>query len=205
MNLMKASLLASALALGLGTALSTAAADDSRKLGQVIDDATVTASVKTRLLDDERTQGFDINVTTKNGVVTLEGGADSLAAKAAAGEIAASAKGVVAVDNQLVVAPRGTEARQDANTATASGELREGMSDAGDAMDDGWITSKVKSKLLADDQVEGMAINVDTKGNVVILTGTAPSAEARARAINLARETKGVRGVIASDLLVEPR
>src|SRR5690606_41857200 len=74
MNLMKASLLASALALGLGTALSTAAADDSRKLGQVIDDATVTASVKTRLLDDERTQGLAINVSTQNGAVAVTGG-----------------------------------------------------------------------------------------------------------------------------------
>lgn len=201
MNALKASLLATAIALGFGAA--TAQAEDTpRTAGQAIDDASITASVKAKLLADDRTKGFDVNVDTRNGIVTLKGGADSQAAKLAAGQLAGQAEGVVLVKNELIVATPDTEARQDANTATLSGEVREKMDEAGDGIDDAWITSKVKTQLLADDQVRGTQINVDTKGNVVTLTGTAPSAEARAKAIELAKATRGVRGVVASELRV---
>lgn len=201
MNALKASLLATAIALGFGAA--TAQAEDApRTAGQAIDDATITASVKSKLLADDRTKGFDVNVDTRNGIVTLTGGADTQAAKLAAGQLAGQAEGVVLVKNELIVATPDTEARQDANTATLSGEVREKMDEAGDGIDDAWITSKVKTQLLADDQVKGTQINVDTKGNVVTLTGTAPSAEARAKAIELAKATRGVRGVVAAQLRV---
>lgn len=204
MNAIRASLLASAIVLGLG-ACPAFAGDDKppRTASQAIDDATITASVKAKLLADDRTKGFDVNVDTRNGIVTLTGGADSQAAKLAAGQLAGQAEGVVLVKNELVVATPDTEARQDANTATLSGEVREKMDEAGDGIDDAWITSKVKAQLLADEQVKGTAINVDVKGNVVTLTGTAASAEARARAIELARATRGVRGVQADGLVVE--
>lgn len=201
MNALKASLLATAIALGFGAA--TAQAEDApRTAGQAIDDAAITASVKAKLLADDRTKGFDVNVDTRNGIVTLKGGADTQAAKLAAGQLAGQAEGVVLVKNELTVATPDTEARQDANTATLSGEVREKMDEAGDGIDDAWITTKVKTQLLADDQVKGTQINVDTKGNVVTLTGTAPSAEARAKAIELAKATRGVRGVVASELRV---
>lgn len=202
MNAINASLLATALALGLGTSLPARAAEDGRTVGQAIDDATITASVKTRLLADERTQGFDINVDTRNGIVTLRGGADSQAAKLVAGSLAGEAEGVVLVKNELEVAPPRTEARQDANTATLSGEVREKMDESGDGIDDAWITSKVKAQLLADADVKGTTINVDVKANVVTLTGTAETAASRARAIELARQTRGVRAVVADQLLV---
>lgn len=204
MNAIRASLLASAIVLAM--AAVPARADDNkapRTAAQAIDDATITASVKSKLLADDRTKGFDVNVDTRNGIVTLTGGADSQAAKLAAGHLASQSGGVVLVKNELVVATPGSEVRQDANTATLSGEVREKMDEAGDGIDDAWITSKVKAKLLADEQVKGTAINVDVKGNVVTLTGTAPSAEARAKAIELARGTRGVRGVQAGGLVVK--
>lgn len=201
MNAIKTSLLATSLALALGGA--PALADDHkapRTASQVATDAAITASVKSKLLADDRTKGFDINVDTYNGVVTLEGGADSQAARLAASEVAGHAENVVLIKNNLVVATPGSEKRQDANTATLSGELREGMDEAGDGIDDAWITAKVKSKLLADEEVVGTDINVEVQGNVVTLIGTAPSREARAQAIELARETRGVRSVVATRL-----
>lgn len=219
MNAIKSSLLATTIALSLGasacaqqpndampdgaTAAPASDAAAERSVGQTIDDATITASVKSRLLADERTKGFDINVDTMRGTVKLTGGADSLEAKLAAGKIAGEAEGVILVDNQLVVAGEGTEMRQDANTATASGEVREALDEAGDGVDDAWITSKVKAQLLADTAVKGTQINVDTKANVVTLTGTAESAAARDMAIKLAAGTKGVKNVIADQLLVK--
>ncbi|GAB2499995.1 BON domain-containing protein [Arenimonas alkanexedens] len=206
MNVLKTSLLATTIALALGVsavnAQSTEAAPE-RTVGQTIDDATITASVKSKLLADERTQGFDINVDTMQGTVKLTGGADSVEAKLVAGRIAGEAEGVILVDNQLTVAAEGSERRQDANTATASGEVRESMDEAGDGIDDAWITTKVKTQLLADTSVKGTQINVDTKANVVTLTGTADTAAARDMAIKIAQGTEGVTRVIADDLLVK--
>ena len=217
--ILKTSLLASAIAMGLGLsacghagangedaarteARAEANAEQPRSVGTAIDDASITASVKTQLLEDDRTDGFDVNVDTRRGVVTLEGGADSLAAKLAATEIAAGVTGVVDVDNQLTIADKGSEARQDANTATASGEVRELADETGDAIDDAWITTKVKSKLLADGDVEGFKIDVTTKGNVVYLSGVVEAAWIRDEAIRLAQNTRGVRGVEADGLRV---
>lgn len=220
MNALKTSLLASAIAFGFGTTAAFAedhsGADHADKIkaendmkpartaAQASADAATTASVKTRLLADERTQGFDINVDTHNGVVTLTGGADSMADKMAAAEVVGQVDDVLRVENKLTVAAEGSEARQDANTATASGEVREAADEAGDEVDDAWITSKVKTQLLADDQVHGTDINVDTKGNVVTLTGTAPTLAARTKAVEIAQGTKGVRSVIATSLIVGP-
>lgn len=207
MNVFKSSLLATTIALALGAtavnAQDTAATSD-RTLGQTVDDATITASVKTKLLADERTKGFDINVDTVKGVVTLTGGADSADAKRAAQEVAGTVEGVVLIRNELTVAAAGTEARQDANTATASGEVREAMDEAGDGIDDAWITSKVKSQLLVDDGVKGTNITVETKGNVVTLGGSADTAASRTKAIEIAQATKGVRSVVATGLTVKP-
>jgi osmotically-inducible protein OsmY len=200
MNVFKTSVLVAAIAFGLG--ISATQAKD-RSVGQTIDDASITASVKAKLLADDRTKGFDINVDTVKGVVTLTGGADSQDAKVAAGDIAAGAKGVVSVHDNLTVAAPGTEAREKANTATASGEMREAAEATGEAVDDAWITSKVKAQFLADDQVKGTEIDVDTKDNVVTLKGTVASEAARSKAIEIASGTKGVKTVIADDLVVQ--
>lgn len=220
MNAIKSSLIASAIALSFGVTAANAEhhtgedhadmvkaqndAKPERTASQATTDAAITASVKTRLLADERTKGFDINVDTYNGVVSLTGGADSMADKMAATEVANEADNVVRVDNMLTIAGEDTEARQDANTATASGEVREAMDEAGDDIDDAWITSKVKTQLLADDQVHGTEINVETQGNVVTLIGTAPTLAARTKAIEIAQATKGVRSVVATGLVVGP-
>ena len=206
MNAFKTSLIATTIALALGAATVGAqdtAATTERSVGQTVDDAAITASVKAKLLADERTKGFDINVDTARGVVTLTGGADSQMSKNTAGSLAASATGVVRVNNQLKVATAHSEVRQDANTATASGEVREAMDEAGDGIDDAWITSKVKTQLLADTAVKGTQITVETQGNVVTLGGTADTAAAKAKAIEIAKATTGVVSVNADGLVVK--
>jgi hyperosmotically inducible periplasmic protein len=199
------SILATLIAASMAVALPVSAGDakdDHRTVGETVDDATITASIKTSLLADDRTEGFDINVDTKNGHVTLTGGADSLADKMAAADIAKGATGVLSVNNQITIAADGSEVRQEANTATASGEVRETLEESGDDIDDAWITSKVKTQLLADGTTPGLDINVETKDNVVHLIGHVPTAAARAEAIRIAQTTKGVEKVIADQLLV---
>lgn len=203
----RSKILAASLLLALAGSPTLALANDTHKssdrtAGQVLDDASITAAIKTKLLADERTKGFDINVDTAKGRVTLRGGADSVASKNAANDIASTTDGVIAVDNQLIVAVSGSERRQEANRATASGEVREVAEETGDEIDDGWITSKVKTQLLADDDVSGLAIDVDTDDNVVSLKGSVPNATARNEAIRIARQTKGVVRVKADELVV---
>jgi len=203
-NSIKCTALSLAIALSFAAILpaTVVAEEPNRSAGVVIDDATITASVKSALLADKRTEGFDINVTTKSGHVTLEGGADSISDRLAATDLARNVKGVVSVNNNLIVAAAGSERRQDANKATASGEVREAADEAGDKIDDSWITTKVKSQLLADNDVKGLDITVETKENVVMLTGVVPSTKMRDTAIAIARNTKGVRNVNASKLVV---
>ena len=64
------------------------------------------------------------------------------------------------------------------------------------AVDEGSLTLKIKSKMALDDMVKARLINVDTTGSVVTLTGTVESNRERERAVLLARETAGVTNVV---------
>ena len=69
--------------------------------GQMIDDTTILAQVKAKMIDDERVKARDVNVEVKKGVVTLLGWVDNDEEKRAAEQIARSVNGVVEVDNRL--------------------------------------------------------------------------------------------------------
>jgi len=73
----------------------------TRNAGTVVDDAVITAKVKTALIGDSRTKAHQIDVNTKQGIVQLGGFVDNAAAKAAAGEVAESVGGVKSVRNDL--------------------------------------------------------------------------------------------------------
>ena len=66
---------------------------------------------------------------------------------------------------------------------------------AGTAVEDGAITAKVKTALLADPDVKGLAIDVDTHNVVVTLKGTADKPTNRDRAVAIAKDTGGVKSV----------
>jgi hypothetical protein len=65
----------------------------------------------------------------------------------------------------------------------------------GDAISDGAITAKIKSKMALDDTIKSRDIRVSTSDAVVTLTGRVASAAERDRAVQLARETDGVKSV----------
>lgn len=67
--------------------------------------------------------------------------------------------------------------------------------EAAKALDDAALTAKIKAKMALDDHVKALRIDVDTKEGVVTLTGRVRSADERSRALRLASETVGVRGV----------
>jgi osmotically-inducible protein OsmY len=66
---------------------------------------------------------------------------------------------------------------------------------AEDAVKDGAVTAKIKSKMVLDDLVKARNIHVETDGTVVTLTGVVDSEAERKRAVELAKETEGVTSV----------
>ena len=74
--------------------------------------------------------------------------------------------------------------------------LGDGTGGPSDLVDDAWITSKVKTQLLADAAVAGMEIDVDTKANVVTLHGTVETVAAHEAALRIAKGTDGVKQVV---------
>ena len=90
-----------------------------------------------------------------------------------------------------------TATRQAAKLANrATDEASYAANKLGVKMSDSALTAKIKSKMALDDGVEARAIDVDTSGSVVTLTGVVASANERERAVGLARETAGVTRVV---------
>jgi hyperosmotically inducible protein len=79
----------------------------------------------------------------------------------------------------------------------AAGET---MDKAEDAVSDTWITSKVKSTFLADSNLSGIDIKVETNQGVVTLSGVVASSAERDLAIAKAGEINGVKAVSADAL-----
>jgi osmotically-inducible protein OsmY len=96
---------AAAIALTLVTVTGCAVTRGQQTAGAYIDDSAITASVKTRMLDDARVAGTSITVETLNGTVMLSGFAKSQAEKAAAESIARNVDGVRSVKNEITVRP----------------------------------------------------------------------------------------------------
>jgi hyperosmotically inducible protein len=69
---------------------------------------------------------------------------------------------------------------------------------------DSGVNRSVKSKIAADETTKGSDIAVDTGQKTVTLNGTVASGEQKARADQIAQNTKGVKGVV-DDITVNPR
>jgi len=75
-----------------------------RSAGRYIDDQTISAEVKGKLIGDRLANLTRVNVTTQNGVVYLTGNADTVERAQRAADLARSVKGVQDVVNQIQVA-----------------------------------------------------------------------------------------------------
>ena len=72
-------------------------------MGEQIDDASITAMVKSSLLYHRSTSGLNTKVETKDGVVTLSGEAKNTAEKELAAKYAKDVNGVKSVNNMMTV------------------------------------------------------------------------------------------------------
>ncbi len=93
--------LAACLLVAAPVMVGCATAD--RSVGQTVDDATITAKVKSQLLSSPDVAGLNVNVTTYRGQVQLSGYVNSAEQRQKAEEIARKVEGVKTVSNDLIV------------------------------------------------------------------------------------------------------
>jgi osmotically-inducible protein OsmY len=162
-----------------------------RSYGEIIDDATITSAVKSKLLWSRYADGLRTDVDTRSGKVTLSGTADSPAAKELAGRLAMNTRGVISVDNQLTVSEK---------KPTITNEVKASTREMGQDITDSWITTKVKSSFMYSSHIDSTNIKVNTDKGIVTLTGKVNSSAERELAIDLAKNLRGVKSVEAKGL-----
>lgn len=148
---------------------------NKRTFGTMVDDQQLETIAAVNIdKADPDLKSAPISVTSYNRVLLLTGQVKSNELRELAGRTAAQIDKVRQVHNELTVqAPIGF------------------MGDTNDA----WLTTKVKTKLLADKEVRANKIKIVTEGGVVYLMGLIPRSEAEAAA-ELARGTAGVQKVV---------
>jgi len=136
-------------------------------------DLWITSMAKMRLLADAETPALDINVDTRDGVVTLFGMVPGQDAKRAAEADVRKVSGVRSVRNELQVVASAKQPAVKAQDADVQRDVEKGLQD----------------------RVALKDVDVEVKNCVARLTGTVPSGMQRLEAAVVARSTTGVCSV----------
>ena len=154
----------------------------------------ITMKIQAKYFLDAEVKGRNIDVTTQNGVVTLDGTVESAAEKRQAVLLARSTEGVTDVRDQLkVVAPAADESPRPADARETA------------SVNDEWIEAKIQSKYFLADDLKTDEIKVDSVKGIVTLQGRVESADEKRTAEEIARETDGVRNVVNRLEVANPR
>ena len=159
----------------VGTAaVATKTVSDPRSVGTQVDDGTLELRVSSTLDKDAQIKKeARINVSAYQGRVLLVGQAPNAQLAARAKQIALGVDGTTEVYNEIrTMKPIGL----------------------GEASSDTWITTKVRSQLLASDQVKSTSVKVTTENSEVFLLGLVTEREAKAAA-DIASRVSGVKHV----------
>ena len=149
---------------GCGSIMSSAGAGPieedpgGRTLGQQLTDESIETKAKVNInASDEGYDDAHLNIVSFNGFLLLAGQVPSEALKTLATDVVRKIEGVRRIYNELEIGP-----------ATSLGTRSH----------DTWITTKVKSKLLASSDTPGARVKVVTENNVVYLMGLLTEEEA---------------------------
>jgi hyperosmotically inducible periplasmic protein len=196
--------LASFVVVAFGLILTACApaesTDTTNKPAANMSDSELENKIKARFDSDARLKAADLSVSAdaEKNEATLSGvvGTQSLRTKAV--DLAKEASPGLILTDKIEVKPR--EMTREEYTEEHAREEREkarGTGDRlGDSLDDAWIHTKLVAKFIGDADTPGRKINVDVVNNVVTLRGTVDTAEQRAEAERIARDTDGVRRVV---------
>jgi osmotically-inducible protein OsmY len=143
-------------------------------------DSWITFKVKSALLFHRHVSASGTTVYVKDGIVTLQGEAPSMASKELATEYARDVENVKEVKNDMTVAK--TEPKADEST--------------GEKIDDASITAEVKSSLLSHRSTSALHTSVSTTDGVVTVGGVAKNDAERSLVTKLATDINGVTSVV---------
>ncbi|MFN0124437.1 MAG: BON domain-containing protein [Blastocatellia bacterium] len=160
-----------------------------------IDDAGITAKVKSKMAVDSRTSAMKVKVDTVNGIVTLAGAVPAESERTAAGEVARATEGVKSVVNNIVIDRASTSVSNVGEKAEKA--VREAEEDLSDAA----VLAKIKAKYVAEGII---GTNVDVVNGSVTLKGEVDDKAEKDKAEMLARNTTGVKNV-SSKLTIEKK
>lgn len=148
---------------------------------------------------------IDVDADADNNAVTLSGDVPTQSLRTRAVEAAKTAHPGLVITDKIVVDPGKVE-RADYTDEMAR-EARERAvttSDSiGDTLDDAWIHTKIRSRLLSEGEFPGGSLNVDVQANVVTLRGSVATAAEKTKAGEIATSTDGVKSV-RNQLVVKP-
>jgi osmotically-inducible protein OsmY len=151
-------------------------------------DAWITMKVKTALLFHRNVSATGTTVYTKDGIVTLQGEASSMAQKELTTEYAKDIDNVKSVNNEMTIA----------KTPVVPSET------AGDKIDDASITAQVKSSLMSHHSTSALHTGVTTADGVVTLSGVAQNDAEKSLVTKLATDINGVTSVINNMTIAVP-
>jgi len=191
---MKKTSIATALAAALSLGASVALADSSHFTGAA-KDAWITGKLETAFVLNAHLNPFAITTDVDGGVVHLTGMVKTDIDRDLAGAVARGVDGVKSVDNDLTIDPEAAKKAAEARAANRR--------DFGTWVDDATTTAQVKSRLIANSNTHGLKIDVDTRDDVVTLSGRVQTAEEKALAGQIAHDTGDVKAV-RNDLVVDP-
>jgi len=143
-------------------------------------DSRIKDRVKATLLFHRSTGDSPIEVSVKDGIVTLTGIASSNAKRELATEYTQDIDGVKDVKNEM------TSKQEDESTISKVSEY----------VDDASITAQVKTSLLYHRSTSGLRTKVSTDKGVVTLTGIAKNSAEKTLAALYANDIRGVKYVI---------
>jgi osmotically-inducible protein OsmY len=151
-------------------------------------DTWIGMKVKTALLFHRNVSASGTTVYVKNGIVTLQGEASSLAQKELTTEYAKDVDNVKAVKNEMTIA----------KTPAVPSET------IGDKIDDASITAEVKSSLLSHHSTSALKTSVSTTDGVVTLSGIAKNDAEKSLVTKLVTDINGVTSVINNMTIAVP-
>jgi hyperosmotically inducible protein len=199
-KLFLASFVVVAFGLILTGCAPTEPTDTTNKPAANMTDSELENKIKAEFDSDAQLKAADLSVSADadKNEATISGvvGTQSLRTKAV--DLAKGASPGLILTDKIEVKPR--EMTREEYTQEHAGEERERARGAGEklgaSLDDAWIHTKLVAKFIGDADTPGRNINVDVVNNIVTLRGTVETAEQRAEAERIARDTEGVRRVV---------
>ena len=158
------------------------------KPGEPAGAAWTTTKIQARYFADPDVKGRNIDVTTRDGVVTLSGRVETEAQRVKAVQIARGTDGVRAVQDSLTV-----------------GAAADAVGSGGPATrpTDEQLVPRVQAKFYQNDNLRGSSIDVASSQRVVTLSGAVQSEARKRLAVSIARSVDGVSEV-RDELRVDP-